>query len=77
LPAQAISLARQGSLDRAVELLGLAVTYPVEITGWMLKWPPLTQVRADLERELGADVYRAAWERGSALDLERTVEEFL
>ncbi len=60
-----------------MELLGLAFNHPTSHTGWMEKWPLLTRLRADLEAELGAEVYSAAWERGAALDLETTARALL
>src|SRR5262249_28109509 len=77
LPIAAILSARAGDLVRAVELLGLAYTAPKELTGWMDWWPLLTQLRSDLESELGSDAYRAAWARGQTLSLETVIVELL
>jgi predicted ATPase/DNA-binding CsgD family transcriptional regulator len=73
----AVFLAHAGELEPAVELLGLAFAYPAALTGWMEKWPLLTRLRANLEVELGAEAYAAAWDRGKALELETTVAELL
>jgi ATP/maltotriose-dependent transcriptional regulator MalT len=43
----------------------------------MEKWALLTRLRAQLEADLGADAYAAAWERGSSLDLETVVAGLL
>src|SRR5262249_31555406 len=37
----------------------------------------LTRLRTELEVELGAEVYAAAWQRGTALDLQTTIAELL
>ena len=80
LSIAAILHRQTGDLSGAAELLGLAFTHPMSATGWMERWELLTQFRVDLEADLGSDAYHAAWERGTALDLETTVaglmEEF-
>ncbi len=43
-------------------------------------WPLvilLSDLRADLETKLGAEVYAAAWERGKTLDLETVAAALL
>jgi predicted ATPase/DNA-binding CsgD family transcriptional regulator len=75
LPIQAVLLARQGQSEQATERLGLAFSYPSSLVGWMEKWPLLLQVRSNLERELGAERFEAAWERGKTLNLETAVAE--
>ena len=77
LPVAAVIIAHNGDKQRAVELLGLAFTHPKSATGWMVNWPLLTRFRADLEAELGAAAYDAAWERGAKLDLEATAADLL
>ncbi len=69
LPVIALLLVHEGQKERAVELLALAFTHPLSPTGWMEQWPLLTEVRAELEAELGAEIYQSAWERGKALDV--------
>jgi ATP/maltotriose-dependent transcriptional regulator MalT len=77
LPVAAVILAYEGEVERAAELLGLAFTYPASATAWMEQWPLLTRLRADLEAELGAEAYQITWERGTALDLETVVTDWL
>jgi tetratricopeptide (TPR) repeat protein len=77
LPIAAIILAHEGEKERSVEILGLALTHPLSPTGWIEKWPLLTRLRADLEAELGSEVYKAAWERGKALEPDQVVAELL
>jgi predicted ATPase/DNA-binding CsgD family transcriptional regulator len=73
----AVILAHAGEPERAVELLGLAFSYPSGIMGWMERWPLLTRLRANLEAELGSDAYAVAWERGKTLELETVIAELL
>jgi predicted ATPase/DNA-binding CsgD family transcriptional regulator len=73
----ALLVAHEGAKEYAVELLGSAFNHPTAITGWMEKWSLLTRLRADLEGEMGAEAYCAAWERGKTLDLEATVRALL
>jgi hypothetical protein len=70
LPAIIWVLAARGQPERAIELLGLAVhTHAEAIQRWDVRrrWRLL---RADLEAQLGSEVYQAALERGKSLDLE-------
>jgi predicted ATPase/DNA-binding CsgD family transcriptional regulator len=77
LPVASVLLSRQGQNERAVELLGLAFHHPASAAVWLEKWPLLTRLRADLEAQLGVEIYAAAWERGKTLDLETTLAELL
>jgi predicted ATPase/DNA-binding CsgD family transcriptional regulator len=77
LPAACVILAHEGDTERAAELLGLAFTHPASAPAWMQKWPLLTRLRDQLEAELGAAAYQAAWDRGTSLDLETVVTELL
>ena len=72
LPILALWFAESGKPRRAVELLGLAFSYPAHLNGWMHKWPLLTNLRTRLEDTLGPKTYAVIWERGTARDL-RTV----
>ncbi len=66
---------REGQPERALEWLGLAFAHPLRASGWMEQWPLLTRWRGDLERTLGAQVYRAAWQRGARLALAAVMAE--
>ncbi|MBE2182988.1 MAG: AAA family ATPase [Anaerolineae bacterium] len=70
LPVPAILHAHSGNPTRAVELLALAYTHPLNASGWMKKWPLLTRLKAELEETLGKEGYAAVWERGKRLDAE-------
>lgn len=70
-------LAWCGQPERAIELLGLAVhTHPREIKKWNLR-PHWRSLLADLEAELGTEIYQAAFERGKSLELEVVVTELI
>lgn len=75
LPIFATILTHQGNYVRAVELLSLAFTHPVGASGWMEKWALLDRLRVELEDKLGTAIYTEAWERGSRLNLEQTVDQ--
>lgn len=77
LPVAAVLLARRGEKVRAVEVLALSSHHPLSPQGWMEQWRKLAQVRADLEKQLGREVYRSAWERGQTLDLAFVVGSLL
>jgi predicted ATPase/DNA-binding CsgD family transcriptional regulator len=77
LPVLTIILAHEGQKIRAVELQGLAHTYSDNFIGWMKKWSLLTQLHQELESELGVETYKDAWERGTQLDFDSTVDELL
>jgi len=70
LPIAAILAARANQAEWAAELLGLAFAGPHELIGWMEKWPLLNEVRQQLEDQLGAEVFRNAWEHGQTLQLD-------
>ena len=76
-PIAAIIRGNKGDQQGAAELLGLSFTHPMSATGWMAHWDLLTEFRADLENDLGADAYHTAWERGATLDLETVIAELL
>jgi hypothetical protein len=77
LPVVGIILARQGRPEQAVAFLGLYFNHPMRPTGWAENWPLLGDWQDRLEKILGADGYRAAWERGKDLDLMTVVEALL
>jgi hypothetical protein len=77
LPVAAVLLARQGEKIRAVEILALSSHHPLSPTGWMEQWPLLARLRTELEKQLGGEAYKSAWERGQKLDLELVVSSLL
>ncbi len=77
LPIAALLLAEDGKKEYAVELMGLLFSHPDSITGWLERWPLWSQFRQDLEATLSPDDYAAAWDRGTALDLQTVVVQLL
>jgi hypothetical protein len=77
LPLAAILAARNGNPRQAVELLGLTYTAPRNLIAWLDKWPMLVDLRANLETELDAEAFGAAWERGKSRDLKTVMAELL
>lgn len=77
LPTAAMLLIQKNDILKGVELLALAYEHPASATGWLDKWSLFTQLRADLEAELGHDKFNAAWQRGKTLDIETVVASLL
>jgi predicted ATPase/class 3 adenylate cyclase len=77
LPVVGIVLARQGQPERAVEMLSLYFNHPNRPIGFAEGWPLLGEWQVRLKENLGADKYRAAWERGRDMDLTTTVEALM
>ena len=77
LPVTAVVLAHEGQPERAVELLSLAQTHPLALTGWLTRWPLLAECQTSLQTELGQPHFAAAWDRGLSLPLEPTIELLL
>jgi predicted ATPase/DNA-binding SARP family transcriptional activator len=77
LPAAALLAAADGRLEHATEYLALAFHHPASVTGWLEKFPLITSLRENLERELSKQVLTNAWERGTTLDLAETVATLL
>lgn len=63
-------LTHEGKTEQAVELLGLAFRQPVSAKRWLQELPFLTQLRAQLQMELGATAYTTTWALGEASNLE-------
>ena len=76
-PMIAMVLAHEDQRERAVELLGLGFSQTFFPVGWMENWPLLTEFRHNLETELGAETYAAAWARGAQLDIEAVYNAML
>jgi ATP/maltotriose-dependent transcriptional regulator MalT len=66
-------MARDGELEFAAELLGLALTYRDAAMDWTQRWALLNRFRAELEQQLGSQAYAAAWERGTRRDFRATL----
>jgi predicted ATPase/DNA-binding SARP family transcriptional activator len=77
LPISAVVLAHEGEMERAVEIMGLLLAHPLSPGGWFEKWALYTRLRAKLEVKLGSEAYAAAWERGTALEVEGVVQGIL
>jgi LuxR family maltose regulon positive regulatory protein len=77
LALEAIILAHETKLDAATALLGLAFQQSPQVNGWLHHWQKITQLRADLTRQLGGTAYALAWEQGAARPLEATIMEIL
>jgi hypothetical protein len=73
LPAAAIMLALEGDREQAAELLAFALHHPAGPIELLEKWPLLSRLRAELETELGPEIFGAAWERGQVVALEEVL----
>lgn len=77
MPIFALLAAHDGDAQGAAELLGLSFTHPASPIGWFENWPLLTDLRAQLAEQLGAEAYADAWQRGTELELASVVENLL
>ena len=76
-PMAAMLLAHEGELEWAVELLARYASEREIPMGWFKCWALLDQVRDDLERQLGATAFDAAWQRGERLKVEAATARLL
>jgi predicted ATPase/DNA-binding CsgD family transcriptional regulator len=77
LALEAAARAHEGLLEEAAALLGLAFEQPAWANGWLHRWPLITCLRAELSRNLGEQVYQAAWDSNRNADLEATIRSLL
>jgi predicted ATPase/DNA-binding CsgD family transcriptional regulator len=77
VPIAAFICSQEGKPERSVELLALAFTHPRSPTGWLERWPLMTQLCAEWETQLGSEAYTTAWEHGKSLDLEFVTQQLL
>jgi tetratricopeptide (TPR) repeat protein len=76
LAAAALIHSLDDEKEKAVEALASAFHYFCG-TGWLHKWTLLTDLRANLEKELGAEKFQAAWERGKQRDANTVAKELM
>jgi len=62
-----------GNPITAVEMLGLALTHPLSVKGWIENWDLITDLRNDLKTKLGEELYNQAWQRGTQLDPDEVI----
>jgi predicted ATPase/DNA-binding CsgD family transcriptional regulator len=74
-PLAAIVWALDNQVEKAVGYLGLA--FSTSSAQWMQQWTFLTQIREELEVEIGSDEYLSAWNSGSRLDYQHVLQEIL
>jgi predicted ATPase/DNA-binding CsgD family transcriptional regulator len=77
LALEAVALAHEGLPEAATELLGLGFQQPPYVSGWLPHWAKISRLQEDLARQLGADAYQAAWQRGAVQDLGTTIQSIL
>jgi predicted ATPase/DNA-binding CsgD family transcriptional regulator len=77
LAVEEVIQAHNGALESAVELLSTAFHQPDYLSGWLNRWPLIARLRADIRLQLGAEVYQAAWERGSHHETEPLIRSIL
>jgi DNA-binding NarL/FixJ family response regulator/predicted ATPase len=77
LPVAALIRAARGETEAALEALALAFTCPAYATRWMESCLLITRLRANLEAELGQNVFETVWQQGLSLEVDRVVAELL
>ena len=70
-------LTENGKYVLAAELLGLVFTHPNGPQGYLQRHPQIGQLCDNLESQLGAEAYAAAWEQGTRLEPERVARKLL
>lgn len=69
--------AHEGQLERALELLSLAVNHPLSPPWWVEREPLTIKLIAQLQGALTPQAYADAWARGAALDLDAVTRELV
>jgi tetratricopeptide (TPR) repeat protein len=78
LPALAAFIVyHDGRPQRAAELLGITLSSPVLVTGWLKEYRPFIELQSELQESLGQVEFEACLKRGEMLDLMTTSEEVL
>ena len=70
-------LTSSGNCQRSAKLVGLVFHHNEYVAVQAFSWPLMVNLQRDLEAELGAEAYAAAWHQGAQLDLATAVEELL
>jgi DNA-binding NarL/FixJ family response regulator len=76
-PMAAMLLAHEGELVQAVEYLARQSSEHEILMGYFDRWELLAEVRSNLESQLGATAFDAAWQRGEKLSVETLVSRLL
>lgn len=80
-PLAVLLLAREGQLERALELMSFTQNRPdipeALTMRWLSRLPLVARLRDDLRDQLGVEVYEAAWSRGKTLDVDQIVYELI
>jgi predicted ATPase/class 3 adenylate cyclase len=66
-----------GHPQKAAELLGRAFSQQVMTIPWLKDMALFIDLQSDLQKQLGAEEFAAAWERGQAMDLMDTTRQIL
>jgi hypothetical protein len=78
MPAMAAPIFHaDGHAKKAAELLGLAFSQQVFTIHWLKDMALFIDLQSDLQKQLGAKEFAAAWERGQAMDLMETTKQIL
>lgn len=77
LPVAAFMLTEYEEYERAVELLSLVDTQPMNPEGWIAEWTPLRERAAYLTQILDRERYGSAWARGRELDVPDVLQELI
>ncbi len=66
-----------GHLASAVEWLSVAFHYPYQGSAWLEKWDLISQLRSDLQTQLGDSAFDSAWEKGKQRNMETVTQDLI
>lgn len=73
----ALVAAEKGELETAVRFLSISLNHPFQATGWMMGWPRLSGLDAELREKVGEEIFERAWADGVAYNMEFLPSEIL
>jgi predicted ATPase/DNA-binding CsgD family transcriptional regulator len=76
-PVGALLLWHMNKLVPASELVGTILSYPDHEIGWLKQWSLFNQMCADLENQLGSNIYQSIMERSTKRELVDIIPELL
>jgi predicted ATPase len=77
LPTLAVVHTSQGNFEQAIEVLALISTHPMKPTLWINQWALVGRLQTRLKTELTAEAFETVWQRGTTLELDAVISDWL